>query len=351
MSDLAPLSVDEITLDALPSGVQRVRVSDRSSWLVLRGSDVTASVIGAVFGEHEYTSTLDLWNEKRGAGDRPVDETPAMRRGRLLEPVAFQILAEERPDWRVFPLSDQFYYRDKSRRIGCTPDGFAVDPARPGFGIVQVKTTDSLVFRRKWAPEVPGEPLNVPTWIGLQALTEMRLTGASWGVVVLLVAGHGLDIHVVDVPEPPGLWEVVSSRVADFWRLVETGTMPDLDFGHDARRIVDHYAVKDGTTVDLSADNRFAELVSQREALRAIEKAGADAEKSRKVADAEIIAKMGHASHATFSGGGRVSVSTITVNRKPSPASTYSYPKIGVSGVVPLSAASPVSRQTFPEKF
>ncbi len=354
------LSAEALALASTPSGIERFRIENRAEWLAKREMDVTASVVGAVFREHEYVSEFDLWQQKTGAATASSEENAAMRRGRLLEPVAFQLLAEERPSWRISPLDNRLYYRDPAARIGCTPDGFAVDPDRQGFGICQVKTTDSLTFRRKWRPEKFGEEINVPTWIGLQAMTEMRLTGASWAVVALLVVGHGLDIHVVDVAEPDGLWEITKLRVADFWRSVDLKQMPDPDFEKDARRIVEHYAIKTGQTVDLSGDNRLLELVDEREKLKQIESAGSAAEKPRKAIEAEIIAKMGTANHARLADGRTITVETITVNRRPTLASTFSYPKFKIppafaagSATMPAPAAagdlSP--SQLFPESF
>ena len=331
----AHISLDLLLTLKRPETTERVAIKDRASWLALRQKDVTASQVGALFGEHEYVTMLDLWQQKAGVTTGTVEDNPAMRRGRLLEPVAFQLLADERPDWSILPMQDQFYFRDRLARIGATPDGIAVRPDKPSFGIVQVKTTDSLTFRRKWKPDEHGGEINVPTWIGLQALTEMRLTGAAWASVVLLVVGHGLDIHVVDVEEPEGLWALTQGHVRDFWHSIENNRMPDPDFDRDAKRVVEHYSRKSGETVDLSGDNRIIELVDERARLKAVEAAGSAAEKARKPIEAEIVAKMAHASHATLADGRTITVKTITVNKNPQPASTFSYPKFSIEGTAP----------------
>lgn len=305
------LSPESIMLASTPTGIHRHRITSRSEWMYMREWDVTASVIGAIFREHEYVSQFDLFEQKTGAANAATEESAAMRRGRLLEPVAFQILAEERPEWRISPLDNRYYFRDPRARIGCTPDGVAVDPSRDGWGIVQVKTTDSLMFKRKWKPEEQGGEINVPTWIGLQALTEMRLTGASWAVVALLVAGHGLDIHIVDVPEPEGLWPIVKDEVAAFWDMVDKGRMPDFDYERDAKAVARVFAQDDGSEIDLSKDNRIAEVIAERERLKAIEAEGSAAEKTRKVLDTEIIAKLGHAARARLADGRVIVASTI----------------------------------------
>jgi len=63
--------------------VERIVPANRSAWLAARGRDVTASQIGALFGEHEYMTPFSLWGLKTGRIPREEEETPAMQRGRL----------------------------------------------------------------------------------------------------------------------------------------------------------------------------------------------------------------------------------------------------------------------------
>src|SRR4029079_19449389 len=111
-------------------------LNERDRWLELRKRDVTASVAGALFGVHDFVTPYQLWALKSGLIEDNIVETAAMRRGRLLEPVAIRLLREERPTWRVEPCST--YFRDPHARIGATPDALAIDPERTGFGIVQI---------------------------------------------------------------------------------------------------------------------------------------------------------------------------------------------------------------------
>ena len=115
-------------------------VTDRTAWLKMRERDVTASVAGALFGDgvHDFTTRYGLWALKSGRLRQDPGETDAMRRGRLLEPVAVQLMRELRPAWTIEPCAT--YFRDAGERIGATPDAFAVDPDRAGFGVLQIKS-------------------------------------------------------------------------------------------------------------------------------------------------------------------------------------------------------------------
>src|ERR1700733_7613977 len=143
---------EEIDLRSLPVpvGIIASDATDRARWLSMRQQDVTASISAALFGSgvHPYVSPYQLWALKSGATSDEKAENAAMRRGRLLEPVALQLLGEEQPDWRVAPCKT--YYRDPLNRIGATPDAFAVRPDIDGFGIVQIKTAGHFAFKKGW---------------------------------------------------------------------------------------------------------------------------------------------------------------------------------------------------------
>ena len=157
-------------------GVETWPVKDRTSWLALRKSDVTASAIGSLLGVHEYMTPYALWALKSGIISEDPEETPAMMRGRLLEPVAIELLREMHPSWTITTPST--YYRDPATRIGATPDALVKDPLRKGFGVLQIKTVEPSIFRRKW--QTDDRTVEPPLWIATQALVEAHLTGALW---------------------------------------------------------------------------------------------------------------------------------------------------------------------------
>lgn len=278
--------------------IQKIPVTDRASWLEHRKQDVTASVAAAVLNAHPYTTGFRLWAEKTGKlDDGDVAETAAMERGRLLEPVALQLLRERQPTWKV--EQPGVYLRDPEARLGATPDAYAVDPERPGFGIVQVKSVEAGIFRRSWRDEDTRE-VSLPIWIACQAIVEAHLSGASWACVAALVVGFGLDLHVIKVPIHAGVIERIRGSVADFWRLVESGVTPDFDFGRDASLIARMYAQDDGSTVDLSHRNDLPALLDEKETLSKVKN---DADKRLKAISAELLAAMGPATSAIVANG------------------------------------------------
>lgn len=283
--------------------IQRIPVTSRAEWLALRQKDVTASAIGCLLGVHEYWTPLGLWAVKTGAIKEDPEETGPMRRGRLLEPVAIQLLREERPTWKV--EAPAIYLRDPDARIGATPDLFVVDPER-GPGIVQLKTVEPGVFHRKWWDSETRETMP-PLWIAVQAIVEADLAGVQWAAVAAMTVGFGLDLKIVDVPIHAGVLARARAAVADFWRTIAEGRKPDADLGRDGALIEDLYAPT-GEIVDLTNANELPTLADERERLSV---AKSSAEKRLKDIKAEMLVKMNGASAARIAGGRLITAKRI----------------------------------------
>ncbi len=299
-------------LDSLPPGIERFPVTDRASWLARRKDDVTASAIAALLGQHPYITPFQLYAQKTGAvaeeGVEPRIEAnsvslPPMMRGTALEPIVPDVLRHLRPAWDVQPAG--FYYRDPVARIGATPDFFAIDPTREGFGSIQVKTCDQLTLRRSWTADGVIEP---PLFIVMQAIVEAALTGASWCSVAVLATGFNLDLHLIEMPIHAGIMERLKAEVAAFWRGIEAGRPPDVDAKRDGL-LLEKLWRGDGPEVDLSADNEVPILVDEREALSAQK---GEAEARLKEIKALLLTKVGpDAGIGTLADGRRITVSRV----------------------------------------
>lgn len=248
-----------------PAAIEKLRIASRDQWLGLRQRDVTASVAAALLGIHPYMTAFQLWALKTGQISEDAEETPPMRRGRLLEPVAVQCLREDRPDWQISDHPVGLYFRDPAARIGATPDLLAKDE-RGRWGVVQLKSVDPMIFRRDWHnADGSVEP---PLWITIQAIIEAHLTGFEWAAVAPMVVGHGVELPVVPVPLHEGIIERIKGEVAHFWRLVDEGRAPDPDYGRDGALLAQLHA-GDARVLDLTADNELPDLIAQRETLSA----------------------------------------------------------------------------------
>ena len=183
---------------------------------------------------------------------------------------------------------------DDESQICATPDATATRPDRPGFGVIQVKSVDQFTFKKNWLDEQGA--VDPPTHVVIQTLTEMHMTGASWGVIAALVVHQGIDLHVIEVEPIEGLIEKLIAKNKEFWRFVETNERPPLDYGRDLKLIAQlHRGLTPDKVVDLSGDNSFLEAIHNYQYAKAQISA---IEKAKATAEAEIRAKIGDATAA-----------------------------------------------------
>lgn len=275
-----------------------IRPASRAQWLEARRQDVTASVAGCLIDghlppeeRHPYVTPYGLWAEKSGAVPSGDDGNAAMRRGRLLEPVAIEMLREDRPDWDITYARDDTYYRDAARRIGATPDAFATRNDAFGQGVVQVKTTHEDTFRRQWRDPETGE-IRLPLWIAVQTIMEAHLTGAAWGCVAVMVMGRGIELHVIDVPLHPRVMDRIGQAVAGFWAMTDSGVRPEIDWLRDGKTVMSVFRESGPERRDLTGDETLDPMIAEFLAARAQERqAGAVIDAIRP----KIIAALGNA--------------------------------------------------------
>jgi predicted phage-related endonuclease len=275
--------------------VERIPIASREQWKELRRHDVTASVIGTLFGAYPWQTIAGLAAEKMGMEmPGPDPQSSVIRRGNALEPVVAAEVALQRPEWTITKATD--YLRDAEARIGATPD-FWIEGDPRGKGTLQTKTISSQRFRQEWQ----GEVIMPPLWIILQAATEAMLHDAAFAAVGVLVIGdYAFDTHVIELPRNRGAEHRLRNAVAEFWAAIEAGEVPQLDYERDRELIKLLWPTETkGKVVDLSADARAAELCEIREEARSLEKA---AKERRESAETELLSKIGDAEIALMAG-------------------------------------------------
>jgi predicted phage-related endonuclease len=284
--------------------IERRPITDRAEWLAWRKSFVTASQVPALFGAHPYLTALRLYLEKSGVEFEEQD-SPVMRRGRILEPAVGAAVAEARPDWQIEPA--RAFFCDTVERIAATPD-FLIGGDPRGLGVLQAKTADPSVYARDWAGGT-----EVPFWITLQALTEAMLTDAAFAVVaVLSVDPYGLPCSIHEIQRHPEAEAKILAAVLRFWGDVERGTEPEPDYGKDAA-LIKILAPRESVPekiCDLRGNNELPDLLAE----RALLKARQASDKARcETIETQIKFLMRDAAVATGVDGWRITYKTGTV--------------------------------------
>ena len=289
-------------------------------WLMLRLETCGASEAPALLGVHPWLTVAELWALKTRRMNKK--DSPSKKRGRLLESVSLDFLREERPSWTITPnpMPSGKFYRNLPIRLSCTPDAFAVNPERHGFGIVQIKSVKPSEFRKKWLIDGVVE---APIYAVIQAMLEMFLTGARWACIGPMVVDDGVEMPLVEVTMHEPIIAKVIARAREFWALVAADTPPEFDFAKDGEVLSNLYAGETGETVDMSGLNWPLELIAEDKALMAAIKTAAD---RREEIKNMFAAELKEANIATYNG--TVIATRKIVSRKGHTAPTVQYPKI-----------------------
>lgn len=298
----------------IPDTTEVRPIASREEWLRWRREVLTGSDMAAVAGVSRWRTPLAIYAEKKGTNLWPEADNNYMRRGRWFEWAILAGLRDLYPSWRF--VKANVFLVDRAHRLGGTPDFVAVDPERPGYGIIDGKTVTRRVFVRDWlryeddedAEEIEDtERAVVPIEHQLQALLYAKLAGASWAAVApLVVSEHRADLLLRPVELHEGAWARCLSEAAYFWREFDAGRKPaySRELDNATLRALYPAALTDPETpVDLSGHNRVVELLEARAALKARIKA--DEEEIEKL-ETDVIAIMGEAAVALAADGWRI---------------------------------------------
>jgi predicted phage-related endonuclease len=277
--------------------IERIPITSEDQWLALRQHDVTASVTGALFGLYPYMTIGALHAVKTGiAMPGPDPDSPILLRGLEMEDNVVKRVKAKFPSWQITKATD--YYRDPDARMGATPDYLVHDPDRDGLGLLQTKVVANMQFRNPksgWTDEQP------PLWISLQATQEMMLTEATWGMVAALIVGDfRYELKTYPVDRHAGAEKRIREAVKEFWRKVDAGEEPTIDYERDAALIAVLYPREvPGKMVDLRGDNEILGLLDELEHYDALVRANeAEVEQRRNA----LKAKLGDAESALVRG-------------------------------------------------
>lgn len=232
--------------------VRVYRPRSKLAWHNARHKAITASVAGALLGISPYTTLYRLWAEKTERIERDTEENAAMRKGRLLEPAAAEMMKEDHPGWDFIYKRDNAFYYHAGLRIGATPDALAFRPDRDRQGIVQIKIVSEEVLAKEWTDD-DGE-ITPPDWICIQAIMEAKLTGSSWACVYVMAVGRSIAGHMIDVPLHEGVWATLLAEIEKFWQLVDSGAEPSPDWERDAQAVAEVYRRSKPAEVEMDDD-------------------------------------------------------------------------------------------------
>jgi len=258
----------------------------REEWLAERREGIGASDTPAILGLSPWRSPLDVWAEKTGTVEPDdLSDNEAVEFGNRLEGVIAEAFAERTGrDVHRWPSHHSIAHPDHPW-MRCTPD------AEDDQGLIQIKTT-SEYKSNEWKDEPPLH-------YQVQVQHEMAVCNADQDTLVVLIGGNKL--RWFDVPRNQAFIDVLIPRLAEFWRLVESETMPPVDGSLATARVLSRlYPEDNGTVVDLSPVADAVDWAATLDEAKAMVK---KAEALKREAENNLKAAIGDASFAVLADG------------------------------------------------
>lgn len=151
----------------------------KEEWLLKRKEGIGASEIGAVLGFNKYRTPYQVWLDKTSRDIIEVIETPAMRRGTMME----ETVAQEYSTYtgNTIRRDNKIRIHPEARFLFASLDRIILDKNDGrGVGVLECKTVSSFA-QKQWEEEIP-------LYYYAQLQQQLAVTGYSWGEIALLVA-------------------------------------------------------------------------------------------------------------------------------------------------------------------
>lgn len=230
----------------------------REQWLHERRSGIGASEAAVALGISPYKSPLALWAEKTGQIEPDdISGKLAVRLGLEMELAVGRIFGEESGrSVSAWPQHEVARHKDIPFLL-CTPDAMEAraKDTQVYDGALQIKTAGRSQVS-SWFPNGGGllrVAADAPMEYQVQLAQEIEVLGLSWGTLVCAIDRDYLVYF--DMERNERFAEVLITKLADFWDMVETKRQPQPDWTESTREALVKMHPKDlGGTVELPSE-------------------------------------------------------------------------------------------------
>jgi len=179
----------------------------REDWLKHRMVGIGGSDVGAILGLSKWKTPLQVWEEKKGIAP-PQEETPAMKRGILLEPSVIK-------DWeietkRVAKEEKAIHFHPEHDILLANTDSLILDNGDGmGTGILEAKTVAEIAYSA-WDG-------NIPIYYYVQLQHYLNVMGLKWGEFSIWILGWGIDSDRFPVVRDETLIDNMTNELMEWW--------------------------------------------------------------------------------------------------------------------------------------
>jgi len=246
-----------------------------SQWYQRRSRGIGGSEAAAVLGESKYPTQTpyQIWLRKTGRGE-PVSDNPAMKAGRLLEPVIRNEYANR--TGRVV-YNPGFLVHNKYSYIIANVDGLCDDR------VLEIKTS-------RFGYGYGEDDMQVPVEYYYQVQHYMLVTGKRLADVVVLVGGQDFRIYTIEANDT--VHEAMLAIYPVFWQCVLDDVPPELSNFSDLKFAYPKSETK-GTFLSGNAIASIGEIKEIQSQIKALDSRKAELEQRIEELQFTICNEMG----------------------------------------------------------
>lgn len=248
----------------------------RQEWLAARRQGIGGSDAAAILGASRWRTRADVWLEKLGRAPETA-ENAAMHWGTVLEPV---IRAEYSNFMGLDVTQPPMMRSEQHPFMLANVDGIA------GDRILEIKTARTA---DGWGEAGTDE---VPLEYAAQVHHYMIVTGLPVADIAVLIGGS--DFRIYTVRQDRELHEAMIEKEREFWKMVETMTMPE---PVDVRETIALFSKDNGKAIE--ASDQIKAWADELADVKAMLK---DTEARKEALEDRLKLYMGEASNLEYNG-------------------------------------------------
>lgn len=205
---------------------KRKQFSSREEWLAGRMHGIGGSEAAAACGLSPWMTPVQLWRLKRGADEaKDLSDNAAVRQGVRMEPALREFFRALHPEYAVEHHPFDILYQPERPFLFATLDGELTDEqGRRGVLEIKTATPNGKAGWEKWADG------NMPQNYYIQVLHQLLATGYDFAVLFAALYSMSGDITLreYEIGRADAAQDLswLLFKETDFWRSVESGTLP-----------------------------------------------------------------------------------------------------------------------------
>lgn len=199
-----------------------IQIESEEQWLKLRETDLTSTMIPALFEMSPYATAFELYHAKKSNLHVPFETNERVKKGNRGEQYCAQEVSEK-TGWPIRKISE--YIRIPETRMGSSYD-YEIQHPEHGWMNLEMKMVDFFQHKEKFTDE------EMPPHIEIQVQHQMECADRYDRTLVAVFTGI-YDFHLYERERDREVGVALQAAAKKFWADVDAGNEPKPDYYRD----------------------------------------------------------------------------------------------------------------------